>query len=357
VSATITERRCSGLPWLTVTGPREEAFRALGRHAAEEIRAVLDELPERGPLERYAATRGGKAALAAGLSEARRSHPRELAELAALADGARLELDALLLANLRGDLGSGDGTGCSDIGWRRERSYVAHNEDAAPALHGRLTLLTLLIDGDAPVTAQWYPGFLPSNASAITGYGLVCTITHVPATPAAAAGRHFVARGLQQSRSLDDAIAFLRSHPSAGAFGYTLGEFSTGRVASVEVVAGKVSAVQADAAQPLLWHTNHARRVEPGATTYGSAGSHLGELDESRARGCVLDALSPPAGEPDVGWFLNVLSGTPGVYRSAVDDPLMTLCTSVADLGAGAVTFQGRDEAPVTVPLRDLTPA
>lgn len=356
MSATITERRCSGLQWLTVTGPRDEAFRELGRYAAAEIRAVLDELPERGPLQRYAATPGGRAALAAGLREARAAHPRELAELAALADGAQLELDALLLANLRGDLGGGDGTGCSDIGWRRERSYVAHNEDAAPALHGRLTLLTLIIDGDAPVTAQWYPGFLPSNAAVVTGHGLVCTITHIPATPAAAAGRHFVARALQQSRSLDAAVAFLRSHPSAGAFGYTLGEFSTGRVASIEAVAGRVSAVEADAARPLIWHTNHARRLEVGASTGGSAGAHLGELDESRARGCVLDALSPPAGEPDVGWFLSVLSDT-GVYRSAVEDPLMTLCTSVADLSAGAVTFQGRDEAPVTLPLRDLAPA
>jgi hypothetical protein len=354
VSTTIAERRCSGLPWLTVTGPREEAFRALGRYAATAIRAVLDELPERGPLQDYASTSGGKAALAAGLSDARAAHPREFAELAALADGAQLELDALLLANLRGDLGGGDGTGCSDLGWRRERSFVAHNEDAAPALHGRLTLLTLIVDGDAPVTAQWYPGFLPSNASAVTGHGLVCTVTHIPAAPAAAAGRHFVARALQQSRSLDAAIAYLRSHPAAGAFGYTLGEFATGRVASVEAVAGRVSAVEADAARPLIWHTNHARRLEPGTSRAGTAGAHLGELDESRARGCVLDALAAPADEPDVGWFLGVLSRTPGVYRSAGDDPLMTLCTSVADLGAGAVTFQGRDEAPVTLPFHDI---
>jgi hypothetical protein len=200
-------------------------------------------------------------------------------------------------------------------------------------------------------------GGASSNAAAVTGHGLVRTVTHIPATPAAAAGGHFVARALQQSRSLDAAIAYLRSHPSAGAFGYTLGEFATGRVASVEAIAGRVSAVEADAARPLIWHTNHACRLEPGASTGGSTGAHLGELDESRARGCVLDALSPPAREPDVGWFLRVLSGTPGVYRSAVEDPLMTLCTSVADLGAGAVTFQGRDEALVTMPLRALAPA
>ncbi|MGW0710723.1 hypothetical protein ACWD4G_33010 [Streptomyces sp. NPDC002643] len=53
-------------------------------------------------------------------------------------------------ANLRGDLGTDDGTGCTDLGWRRSRSYVAHNKDGAPALEGRLMLLTLLIDATPP---------------------------------------------------------------------------------------------------------------------------------------------------------------------------------------------------------------
>jgi acyl-CoA:6-aminopenicillanic acid acyl transferase len=368
LTATITERQWSGLPWLTVTGPREAAFRALGQFAHGEIRAVLGQLPESAPLQRYAARPGGRAALAAGLQAARASHPRELAELSALADGAQLNLETLLLANLRADLGGGDGTGCSDLGWRRERSYVAHNEDAAPALHGRLTVLTLTIDGDAPVTTQWYPGFLPSNTFAITGHGLVCAVTHIPEpAPAPAAGRHFVARALQQSPSLDAAITHLRTHPAAGGFGYTIGEFPTGRVVSVEAIAGRVNATEAYAAtQPLLWHTNHARRLTPrtvdvrktstaAADPRAQAARSLGSLDESLARGRVLDALEPPVDEPDVGWFLRILTGAPGVYRNADDDPLMTLCTTVADLSAGEVTLQARDRAPTTLTLRDLT--
>ncbi|MDT7804486.1 MAG: hypothetical protein QOI78_7919 [Actinomycetota bacterium] len=34
-----------------------------------------------------------------------------------MAAGAGVPFDDLLLANLRGDLGSGDGTGCTDLAW------------------------------------------------------------------------------------------------------------------------------------------------------------------------------------------------------------------------------------------------
>jgi hypothetical protein len=378
LTATITERNVCGLRWLTVTGHRDAAFRALGRLAHAEIRAVLAQLPESASLRRYAATPGGQTALASGLQAARSAHPRELAELRALAEGARLELEALLLANLRADLGGDDGIGCSDLGWRRARSYVAHNEDAAPALQSRLVLLTLIIDGDAPVTTQWYPGFLPANTFAITGHGLVCAVTHIPAaTPARAAGRHFVARGLHQAPSLDAALHYLRSHPSAGGFGYTIGEFATGRVVSIEAVAGRVSGVEADpVTTPLLWHTNHARHLPPPnrsgptparpctttiVTARARAMHRLGAPDESIARGRLLDALEPPAHEPEVSWFLRILTGSPaphGVYRSADDDdPLMTLCTSVADLATRAVTLQPRDNNPTTLALKDLTSA
>jgi hypothetical protein len=43
-----------------------------------------------------------------------------------------VQFDDLVLLNLRGDLGLVDGgIGCSDLGWRGERSVVAHNEDGA----------------------------------------------------------------------------------------------------------------------------------------------------------------------------------------------------------------------------------
>jgi len=119
------------------------------------------------------------------------------AELAAFAAGAGVPFDDLALLNLRGDLGLVDGgIACSDLGWRRERSAVAHNEDGAPEDVGRCALLTMTGTGRPPVTAFWYPGFVPSNAFALTGDGLIWTVDHLPvAAPSPGAGRHFVGRG------------------------------------------------------------------------------------------------------------------------------------------------------------------
>jgi hypothetical protein len=109
-----------------------------------------------------------------------------------------VQFDDLVLLNLRGDLGLVDGgIGCSDLGWHGERSVVAHNEDGTLEDVGRCALLTLTGTGRPPVTAFWYPGFVPANAFALTGDGLVWTVDHLPvAAPGLGAGRHFVGRGL-----------------------------------------------------------------------------------------------------------------------------------------------------------------
>jgi hypothetical protein len=373
MTASITEQAVAGLRWVVVAGPRLAAFRALGELASDEIREVLESMPERGALERFVATSQGRALLDRVISETTRAQPTEYAELAALAAGAGIDFDTVLLANLRGDLGGRDGTGCSDLGWRRARSLVAHNEDGAPALQGRFMLLTLAVDGEAPVTTEWYAGFLPSNTLAVTGHGLVWGINHVQVSaPTLGAGRHFVARGLQQARSLDAAIDYLSTHASAGGFAYTFGEAVSGRVATAEAVAGRVVVVEAHpATRSLMWHTNHLRYLggEPASppenslageidpSTADEAARSLGLADESMARGRVLDALTVPAAEPSPDWFLDILtSAAPdGVYRSAEHgDPLMTLCSAATDLTAGEVTLQPRGSPRVTLPLADL---
>lgn len=373
MTASITEQAVAGLRWVVVAGPRLAVFRALGELARDETHEVVESMPERRALERFVATSQGRAVLDRVVAETARAQPAEYAELAALAAGAGIDFDTILLANLRGDLGGDDGTGCSDLGWRRARSLVAHNEDGAPALQGRFMLLTLAVDGEAPVTTEWYAGFLPSNTLAVTGHGLVWGINHVQVSaPAAGAGRHFVARGLQQARSLDAAIGYLSAHVSAGGFTYTFGEAVTGRVATAEAAAGRVAVVEADpATRPLMWHTNHLRyldgeRASPPETSPAAeidpgvadeAARSLGLPDESMARGCVLDAVTVPAAEPSPDWFLDILtSAAPdGVYRSAEHgDPLMTLCSAAADLTAGEVTLQPRGGPRVRLPLADL---
>jgi Acyl-coenzyme A:6-aminopenicillanic acid acyl-transferase len=207
---------------------------------------------------------------------------------------------------------------------------------------------------------QWYPGFLPCNTFVVTGHGLAWGINHIQVSrPAAAPGWHFVARGLQRQPDLDSAVRYLSSHPSAGGFTYTIGEFGTGRIVTVETAAGRTASVEAHPQHtPLLWHTNHLRQLpddapaETGAEASSRGVRSLGQREESVDRGKVLAALSPPPGGPDVGWFLDVLTGGPvphGVHRSAVgDDPLMTLFTTVVNLTAGEITLAARGNAPLT---------
>jgi hypothetical protein len=373
MTVSITEQAAAGLRWVVVAGHRLAAFRALGELARDEVHEVVESMPERRALERFVAKSEGRALLGRVAAETARAQPGEYAELAALAAGAGIDFDTILLANLRGDLGGGDGTGCTDLGWRRERSLVAHNEDGAPALQGRFMLLTLAIDGDVPVTTEWYPGFLPSNTLTVTGHGLVWGINHVQVTaPAAGAGRCFVARGLQQARSLDAAIDYLSTHPSAGGFTYTFGEAVSGRVAIVEAAAARAAVVEVGPGTgSLMWHTNHLRYLDgeqispPEKSLTGEfdpseadeAARSLGLTDESMARGRVLDALTDPAAEPSPDWFLDILTAAApdGVYRSAEHgDPLMTLCSAATDLTAGELTLQPRGSPRVRLPLADL---
>jgi len=244
-----------------------------------------------------------------------------------------------------------DGIGCSDLAWRRERSLIGHNEDGAPQNAGQCALLTLILDGLPTVTAFWYPGFLPANAFTVTADGLVWTIDHLPvAAPGDGAARHFVGRGLQRSaRTLDAAVDYLKTHPSAGGFAYTIGD-GAGRIVNVETLAGHHATAEAGPpAGPLLWHTNHGRYL-PGADP-APGGS-------SAARGQLLSVLGVPEQDPDPSWFLRILAGAPlpdGVRRdNGPGDPSVTLCTFVADLTAGQAVIAAQGEQPVTIPLPDL---
>lgn len=357
MNATVAEDELNGLRWLTIRGDRESVFRALGAAASADVAEILTDLPEGEALRRFAASPSGRAAVERVLAPTRRDHPGEYRDAIHLAAGANVDPDLLLLANLRGDLGGDDGVGCSDLAYHGASSFLAHNEDGAPALHGRLFLVTLVVDGKAPVTVQWYPGFLPCNTFVLTGHGLAWGINHIQvAQPAAAPGRHFVARGLQRQPDLDSAVRYLATHPSAGGFAYTIGEFGTGRVVTVEAAADRTASVEAHTS--LLWHTNHLRhlsgdtRTEPGAEPSTDGVRSLGHREESIARGDVLAALSLPPGGPDVAWFLDILTGAPvphGVHRSAAGvDPLLTLCTTVVDLTASEVTLAARGNTPIT---------
>ncbi|MET3811520.1 C45 family peptidase [Arthrobacter sp. UYEF3] len=364
MDAKVEEKSIAGLRWLVIKGERTAVFRQLGRHAAEDVHAVQRSLPEREGLQQWAASAVGRQRLEALVAATAEHHTRELSELEAMAQGAAIDYEELLLANFRGDIGTHDGTGCTDLAWRRDHSFIAHNEDGAPALNGRLMFVTLLIDGDVPVTAQWYPGFVPANAFSANAHGLVWGINHVQVVnPANATGRHFVARALQHRTSVADAIAYLKGHPTAGGFAYSMGDRATGRIAVVEAAAGRTSVVEPGTDAPLQWHTNHLRNlpreIDGGsATAAGSATQQLGLYSESVDRGRVLDQLPLPETEPELDWFVNMLTAKclpDGVFRTAsAPDPLMTLCTVAVDLSDGSAMLRGADGETEAIKLEQL---
>lgn len=352
----VDEQRLGQLRWIVVRGPALAGFRELGAHMRAEIGAVVRDWDMPARLRRQVASPPGSERLAAVRQASEAAFPQAWAELAALAEGAGVPLADLAVLNFRGDIGAvggaadGGGTGCSDLAWRGRRSFIAHNEDDSPFYHGRCALLTLALAGQPPVTAFWKPGFVPSNTFTVTGTGLVWAIDHLPvAAPGPGAGRHFVARGLQGAAgTVDQAIAYLRRHPSAGGYAYTIGD-RAGRVVSAESSAGQNASREAGPGGPLVWHTNHGRYVTGADASPGGS---------SMVRGQVLAALDPPPGEPDAAWFVGVLAraAPPAGVRADPSpvSPSATLCTFVADLTAGDAVIVCRDAEPVTIPLADL---
>lgn len=163
-TAELREQRLGGLRWIVVSGPGAECFRALGEHMREEISYAVTDWPLIHRLRRHVTGEPGRGWLASVWAATQAAHPAEWAELTALAAGAGVAVADLALLNFRGDLGAVEGGfGCSDLAWRRGRSFIAHNEDQSSAVAGLCALLTLAIDGLPRVCAFWCPMLLPSN--------------------------------------------------------------------------------------------------------------------------------------------------------------------------------------------------
>lgn len=343
--ATLEERRLGTLPWLTVTGPRRACFQALGRHVAHALRTVVETLPQLDALRRRRETAEGGARVAAVLRATAERFPAHVDEITAMADGAGVASETLLLLNLRGDVGAPRAGGCSDVVVPGARWVLGHNEDGHTSFAGLISGLTLHVDGERPVFALWYPGMLPSNAFTLNA-GLAWGIDDVPAEePVDAPGRHAVARALQQVERLDDAVAFLVSQPSAGAFAYNLIERATGRVASVEAGGGVYALARGPESTPILWHTNHLRFTET---------ARAGARPASCARGDVLRAMAASGGEPsDAVAVLQILT-TPLPRGVLAQGAARTLCTVVLDGSAGAMTLVAAGHPPTHVAMDDL---
>ncbi len=102
----LTEQELGGLRWIRVEGSAQAAFRALGEHARADIGAVLSDWDGRAELRRHAAAEPGRGWLAAAARASQAECPGPWAELAAMAGGAGVALDDLVLLNCRGDMGA-----------------------------------------------------------------------------------------------------------------------------------------------------------------------------------------------------------------------------------------------------------
>ncbi|MGI5214119.1 C45 family autoproteolytic acyltransferase/hydolase [Plantactinospora sp. CA-290183] len=346
---TITEQQLGDIPWLILRGERLAVFQALGAHARHGIQATVEQMPDLVDLRRRTTAPTVAQTLAAVSVASQHHYPRVWAELTALAEGAQVPFDDLLLLNLRGDLGTDDGTGCTDLAYSTPtRAVIAHNEDGIAWLDGRCTLLTLDINGDPPITTWWLPGFIPANTFVLTGNGLAWGIDHLTVPhPAHAPGRHFVARALQREPTPAHVAERLTTTPSAGGFAYTIGRLGHPDVTVIEAAAGHAWTTRVKPPQPFHWHTNHALHLPTGITSsYPNS--------EDRAR--FLKHLTIPD-HPQTPWFLNILTGAPlpdGVRRDGADDTSVTLLTIAVDLLDQQATLIRRNGKRLSLPTPDL---
>ena len=343
----IREVKLDGLAWTTLSGERRSVFESLGEYARADIAHVLETLPELAELRaRCGADSPLRDHLASVAAASRRDCPDAWSEVEALAAGASVATADLVLLNLRGDLGPAAGrppavAGCTSIAWSDgPDAFLGHNEDGAPQLHGRCRLLTLRIEGEPSVTVWWYPGFIPSNTFAINSARIVCAINNINVVrPAAAPGRHFVARGVHGCTDLDETVGLLGRRPSAGGFTYVLGQVGRPDVRVLETAAGDWRARRCpDRVGSFAAHANHLVLLGSGLDA---------PEEESLARAEIFERAEAPT-TPERDWLLRLLcSDQPrGVYRHATDgDTLLTLATFVVDLTRATVTVVARGAA------------
>jgi len=177
--------------------------------------------------------------------------PRYHRELEGMAGGADVDLDDLLIWNLRGDLRFLPGMapaaaaalseGCTTVmipGDDDQPGIIAHNEDGAPELDGGCFWLSARPDDGLAFETFLYPGMLPGNAFAVTAAGLVQAINNIrahdlkPGIP-----RHFITRAVLDCHTLDEAVAVIGREDRAGGFHHNLGQAGDRRLLSVEAPA------------------------------------------------------------------------------------------------------------------------
>jgi len=193
----------------------------------------------------------------------RKRHPDLWAELRGIAKGAGRPLDDILVLNLQPELaGMRHQCGCGNCSTLHlvhgKRVFLAHNEDDHQASRDLMLVVRAQPAGSPAFVSLAYPGILPGNVPAMTAAGLVQTTNYIGAAKVRVGGvpRYVLGRSLLAARTLDDAVKRARTGDLAYSFHVSLGSRSEGRLVSLELGPGGVSALRETRSEVYV-HTNH----------------------------------------------------------------------------------------------------
>src|SRR5690606_12350750 len=197
-----------------ITGTRREVGVALGKLARPLMSVYLDQSTTWRALRPWR----GHAYLQELAGHIQRALPTLWQEFEGLADGLQMPIDDLLLWNCRGDLLHQTTDGCTSIALQDvdDTRWIAHNEDGDPYLYGRCHVVDVQTDDAPGFVSFYYPGSLPGHTFGASRAGIVQTINKLRGrTRRAGVPRRFLARGVLDCTTLDQALTLLHDTPRA----------------------------------------------------------------------------------------------------------------------------------------------
>jgi len=335
-----------------ITGTRHQVGVALGKLARPLMSVYLDQSMTWRALRPWR----GHPYLQELAGHVQRSLPSLWEEFEGLVEGLQMPAEDLLLWNCRGDLLHQTTDGCTSIAIQAADGarWIGHNEDGDPYLYGRCHLIDVQLDDAPGFVGFYYPGSIPGHTFAVNRAGIVQTINNLR-NRARRAGvpRMFLARGVLDCTTLDQALTLLHDTPRAGAFHHTLGAAGDQRLVSVEAVPGLCSF------EPVQRRYGHANHMIHAATQDISQTI----TDSSRARQTRVDGLLDawhPDLDPDAqneNSIIEVLHDTVGslpILRTDKADPdeENTLATAIFKIQDEQVTLQVYDRK--ATPTQDI---
>jgi predicted choloylglycine hydrolase len=189
-----------------------------------------------------------------------KEYPAFMDELKGMAKGSDRSFEELFLMNMRGEYARyikvTELKGCSTASIITEKKAIfGHNEDGLEVFKGKLFLVNAAPKGKPEFTALTYPGFISGNAFGFNNNGICFAINNVhPDYVTEGIGRHFIARSLFETSTIEQAISKITRPGRASGFNYTLASVKERRIVNVEVTADQHSIRELQGA---YFHTNH----------------------------------------------------------------------------------------------------